>query len=133
MALYHFSVRNVSRGKGQMVVASAAYISGQRIFDSYYNKIHDYTSKSGVIFTEILTPEYVPERLTDRETLWNEVEHVERNNKAQLAYSFEKRKMKKNRIIPISMCLSQSVLLQRKESGAISREGNIFLMRMETG
>ena len=73
MALYHFSVRNVSRGKGQMVVASAAYISGQRIFDSYYNKIHDYTSKSGVIFTEILTPEYVPERLTDRETLWNEV------------------------------------------------------------
>ena len=171
MALYHFSVRNVSRGKGQMVVASAAYISGQRIFDSYYNKIHDYTSKSGVIFTEILTPEYVPERLTDRETLWNEVEHVERNNKAQLAYSFDialqneltleeniklakefcqeqfvargmivdlavhegKRKMKKNRIIPISMCLSQSVLLQRKESGAISREGNIFLMRMETG
>ena len=69
MALYHFSVRNVSRGKGQMVVASAAYISGQRIFDSYYNKIHDYTSKSGVIFTEILTPEYVPERLTDRKHL----------------------------------------------------------------
>ena len=38
MALYHFSVRNVSRGKGQMVVASAAYISGQRIYDGYYNK-----------------------------------------------------------------------------------------------
>ena len=77
MALYHFSIRHVSRGKGQMVVASAAYISGQRIFDSYYNKIHDYTSKSGVVFTEILTPEYVPERLNDRETLWNEVEHGE--------------------------------------------------------
>lgn len=58
-----------------MVVASAAYISGQRIYDGYYNKIHDYTSKSGVVFTEILTPEYVPERMTDRETLWNEVEH----------------------------------------------------------
>ena len=66
MALYHFSVRHVSRGKGQMVVASAAYISGQRIYDGYYNKIHDYTSKSGVVFTEILTPEYVPECLTDR-------------------------------------------------------------------
>ena len=89
MALYHFSVRHVSRGKGQMVVASAAYISGQRIYDGYYNKIHDYTSKSGVVFTEILTPEYVPERMTDREILWNEVEHVERNNKAQLAYSFD--------------------------------------------
>ena len=89
MALYHFSVRHVSRGKGQMVVTSAAYISGQRIYDGYYNRIHDYTSKSGVVFTEILTPEYVPERLTDRETLWNEVEHVERNNRAQLAYSFD--------------------------------------------
>ena len=43
----------------------------------------------GVVFTEILTPEYVPERLTDRKTLWNEVEHVERNNRAQLAYSFD--------------------------------------------
>ncbi len=53
MALYHFSVRHVSRGKGQMVVASAAYISGQRIYDGYYNKIHDHTSKSGVVFTEI--------------------------------------------------------------------------------
>ena len=53
------------------------------------NKIHDYTSKSGVVFTEILTPEYVPERMTDREILWNEVEHVERNNKTQLAYSFD--------------------------------------------
>ena len=29
MALYHFSVRHVSRGKGQMVVASAAYIYKQ--------------------------------------------------------------------------------------------------------
>lgn len=72
-----------------MVVSSAAYISGQKLFDSYYNKIHDYTSKSGVVFTEILTPEYVPERLTDRETLWNEVEHVEKNTKEQLAYSFD--------------------------------------------
>ena len=29
MALYHFSVKQVSRGKGQTVVNSAAYISGQ--------------------------------------------------------------------------------------------------------
>ena len=89
MALYHFSVRHVSRGKGQMVVASAAYISGQRIYDGYYNKIHDYTSKSGVVFTEILTPEYVPERMTDREILWNEVEHVERKTRRSLPKTFD--------------------------------------------
>ena len=44
--------------------------------------------KSGVVFTEILTPEYVPERLSDRETLWNEVEQIEKSKRAQLAYSF---------------------------------------------
>ena len=89
MALYHFSVKQVSRGKGQTVVNSAAYISGQKLYNDYYVQTHDYTKKSGVVFTEILTPEYVPERLTDRETLWNEVEKVEKSKRAQLAYSFD--------------------------------------------
>ena len=89
MALYHFSVKQVSRGKGQTVVNSAAYISGQKLYNDYYGQTHDYTKKSGVVFTEILTPEYVPERLTDRETLWNEVEKIEKGKRAQLAYSFD--------------------------------------------
>ena len=58
MALYHFSVKQVSRGKGQTVVNSAAYISGQKLYNDYYGQTHDYTKKSGVVFTEILTPEY---------------------------------------------------------------------------
>ena len=89
MALYHFSVKQVSRGKGQTVVNSAAYISGQKLYNDYYGQTHDYTKKSGVVFTEILTPEYVPERLSDRETLWNEVEQIEKGKRAQLAYSFD--------------------------------------------
>ena len=89
MALYHFSIKQVSRGKGQTVVNSAAYISGQKLYNDYYGQTHDYTKKSGVVFTEILTPEYVPERLTDRETLWNEVEKIEKGKRAQLAYSFD--------------------------------------------
>ena len=89
MALYHFSVKQVSRGKGQTVVNSAAYISGQKLYNDYYGQTHDYTKKSGVVFTEILTPEYVPERLSDRETLWNEVEQIEKSKRAQLAYSFD--------------------------------------------
>ena len=66
MALYHFSVKQVSRGKGQTVVNSAAYISGQKLYNDYYGQTHDYTKKSGVVFTEILTPEYVPERLSGK-------------------------------------------------------------------
>jgi len=48
MALYHFSVKQVSRGKGQTVVNSAAYISGQKLYNDYYGQTHDYTKKSGV-------------------------------------------------------------------------------------
>ena len=89
MALYHFSVKQVSRGKGQTVVNSAAYISGQKLYNDYYGQVHDYTKKSGVMFTEILKPDYVPERLSDREILWNEVERAEKSKQAQLAYSFD--------------------------------------------
>jgi len=70
-------------------VNSAAYISGQKLRNEYYGETHDYTRKHGVIFTEIMAPDYVPGRLLDRETLWNEVESVEKNKRAQLAYSFD--------------------------------------------
>ena len=88
MALYHFNVTQVSRGKGQSAVASAAYRSGEKLNDDYYGTIQDYTKKGGVLYTEILLPPYAPERFLDRETLWNEVEVNEKHPKAQLAYSF---------------------------------------------
>ena len=57
------------------MVNSAAYISGQKLYNDYYGQTHDYTKKSGVVFTEILTPVICAgKRLSDRETLWNEVE-----------------------------------------------------------
>ena len=65
MALYHFSVKQVSRGKGQTVVNSAAYISGQKLYNDYYGQTHDYTKKSGVVFTEILTPLFIQRRCAD--------------------------------------------------------------------
>ena len=33
MAMYHFNVTQVSRGKGQSSVASASYIAGEKIRD----------------------------------------------------------------------------------------------------
>ena len=42
-----------------------------------------------MIHSEILLPSHVPERFKDRETLWNEVEKIEKHPKAQLAYSFD--------------------------------------------
>lgn len=88
MSLYHFHVDQISRGDGKTAVSCAAYRSGERLHDSYYNEDPDYTKKGGVLYTEIILPAHAPKRLSDRETLWNEVESVEKHPKAQLAYSF---------------------------------------------
>ncbi len=89
MALYHFHVSQVRRSAGQSSVAAAAYRAGERLEDHYYGDVADYTAKGGVIHTEIMAPDYVPESFYNREFLWNAVEEVERHPKAQLAYSFD--------------------------------------------
>lgn len=89
MACYHFHLDQISRGKGKLAVAAAAYRSGTRLANSYYGEISDYTKKGGVLLSEIHLPPHAPERFADRETLWNEVEWTEKNGRAQLANNFE--------------------------------------------
>lgn len=62
---------------------------GEKLHSDYYGEDSDYTAKHGVLHSEILLPPHAPERLRDRETLWNEVEKAERRKDAQLAYSFD--------------------------------------------
>lgn len=71
------------------MVASAAYRAGEKLHSEYYGEDSDYTNKGGVIYTEIFLPPHAPREYTDRETLWNAVEKVEKGKKAQLAYSFD--------------------------------------------
>ena len=87
MASYHFHLAHVSRGAGQSAVAAAAYRSGECLRDDYYGEVHDFTKKGGVIMTEIILPDNAPERFGNRELLWNEVEDIEKNKRAQLAYN----------------------------------------------
>ena len=89
MALYHFSLKHVKRSEGHTAIAAAAYRSGEKLYDRYYGETQDYTKKGGVIMSEIMLPDYAPERLSDRETLWYEVEKHENRKDAQLAYSFD--------------------------------------------
>lgn len=85
MADYRFSANVISRGKGQSSVASAAYRSSSRLVDERTGQIHDYTRKSGVTHSEVLTPEGTPEWMLDRAQLWNAIEAVERRKDAQLS------------------------------------------------
>lgn len=89
MPIYHLSVKVVSRGKGQSVVASAAYRSSEALHDERYGMTHDYTRKVGVEHSEILLPEGAPEWMRDRQTLWNSVEQTEKRRDSQLARELE--------------------------------------------
>jgi len=89
MAIYHFSAKVVSRSNGSSAVASAAYRAAERLTDERLGRDHDFTNKAGVVHSEIMLPQGAPERLADRETLWNAVEAGEVRKDAQLARDVE--------------------------------------------
>ncbi|UEA31704.1 MobQ family relaxase [Granulicatella elegans] len=85
---FHFSVNIISRGKGKSAVASAAYISGEKIKNEWDGVTHDYTRKEKVLVKNIILPDHIPKEFNDRSTLWNKVEMTEKNYNAQLARQF---------------------------------------------
>jgi len=89
LAIYHFSAKVISRANGSSAVAAAAYRAASRLHDERLGRDHDFTNKAGVIHSEILAPDGAPERWADRETLWNEVETLEKRKDAQLAREVE--------------------------------------------
>jgi hypothetical protein len=90
MAIYHFTAKCVSRGKGQNAVASAAYRSAQVLTDDATGDVKRYSArKARVVFTGIFGPSEAPEWARDRERLWNEVERVENRRNSTLAREYE--------------------------------------------
>ena len=57
MAIYHFSVKNISRSDGRSAVACSAYRSGEKLIDERQGKEQDYTRKTGVELTKIYAPQ----------------------------------------------------------------------------
>ena len=92
MAIYHCSVKTVSRSKGQSAVASAAYRSGEKLIDHTTGEVKDYTRKSGVLATGLVFPdEFEPIliREIDREKLWNLAEINEKRKNSTVAREIE--------------------------------------------
>lgn len=106
MAIYHFSAKVIGRGAGRSAVAAAAYRSASRLEDERLGRHHDFTNKAGVVHSEVMLPEGAPDRLHDRETLWNEVEATEKRKDAQLAREVEF-------AIPREMSKEQGIALAR--------------------
>ncbi len=89
MAIYHLSIKIISRGKGKSAVAASAYRSGEMIKNEYDGIVHDFTRKGGIAHTEILLPQNAPQDFVNRSVLWNSVEKIEKSKKSQLAREIE--------------------------------------------
>jgi ATP-dependent exoDNAse (exonuclease V) alpha subunit len=89
MAIYHLNIKIISRGKGKSAVAADAYRSAELLKNEYNGIIHDFNRKGGVVHSEILLPAHALDEYTDRATLWNAVEKVEKAKNAQLAREVE--------------------------------------------
>lgn len=53
MAMFHCSIKIISRASGRSAVASAAYRSGEKLYNDETGITHDFTKKGGVVFSEI--------------------------------------------------------------------------------
>lgn len=84
MAIYHCSIKNGSRGKGQSAVAAAAYRAGDKLLSKETGILSDYTNKTGIVFSEIALCDAAPSEYMNRETLWNEVHKIEKAKNARL-------------------------------------------------
>ena len=87
MAIFHMSFSNISAGKGRSAIASAAYRSGEKLFDDKEGRHYFYT-RSVMPESFILTPKNAPEWASNREQLWNEVEKKDRKSNSRYAKEF---------------------------------------------
>lgn len=89
MAIYHLSIKAVSRSVGRSATGAAAYRAGCRIADRRTGEIHDYTRRNGVESADMVLPDGAPEWATDRAELWNAAELAEKRKDACVAREFE--------------------------------------------
>lgn len=118
MAIYHTSIKIVSRGAGRSAVAAAAYRSCSKIVNDRDGVVHDFTRKRGLVSEFVVLPDRAPERFADRSVLWNEVERVEKAENSQLAREFEI-------ALPHELSREEQVALAREICGYLAGAGMI--------
>lgn len=88
MAIYHLSVKTMSRSAGRSATAAAAYRAGAEISDRRTGEIHDYTRRAGVVSSDLFLPNDAPAWANDRSALWNAVEQAELRKNSTIAREF---------------------------------------------
>jgi len=88
VAIYHLHVKRLSRNKGHSAIKASAYRSGQIMTDELGKKIN-YSNRPDIEPLEIVSADWMPDWCKDRQTLWQNVEDVEKRKDAQLAIEIE--------------------------------------------
>jgi hypothetical protein len=119
MAIYHLSVKLITRTAGRSATAAAAYRAGEKIHDSRTGQTFDYSRKKEVTYRRIFTPSSAPQWMKDREQLWNAAEQSETRKDAQVAREIEV-------ALPIELSPSQHIiLLERFVHSQLTSKGMI--------
>ena len=83
MALFSFSVKAISRLKGESIVKVASYQSRGKLYDERENITYDFTNRRDLAYTEIFLPPNAPTEFLDRQLLWNAVDKMEKRYDAR--------------------------------------------------
>jgi hypothetical protein len=90
LAIYHLSMKPITRSSGRSAVAASAYRAGECLTNERDGLTHDYTRKSGIEHAEIVLPRgSTAEWARDRSALWNAAEAAEKRSDARVAREFE--------------------------------------------
>ena len=122
MAIYHYSQKPVSRGRGQSAVAGAAYRSAEKLYDQRLGQTFDYSRRRGVEHAEIVLPTAAAQGdilwARDRQILWNAAEGAEKRKDARIAREHEV-------ALPHELNKTQQVELLRAFSLQIANRYNV--------
>lgn len=88
MAIFHLSMKAISRSDGRSAVAAAAYRSATMIECEREGVVHDYQRRRGVSHSEIIVPAHAT-WAQDRSALWNAAEFAEKRVNSTVAREYE--------------------------------------------
>lgn len=74
MAIYHLSMKTISRGHGDSIFAAGAYRAAMRLIDHRTHEVYDYRQKNDVLFHMVYVPAGVSKNYTDIQDLYTSVE-----------------------------------------------------------
>jgi len=92
VAIYHLSVKTISRSAGRTATAAEAYRSASVIRDERLGVVHDFSRKRGVDKTFIVLPSNaaaIASWAADPEALWNAAEAAETRRNSTVAREYE--------------------------------------------